>query len=103
MKRVLLQPINAGTLVYNRRTVKGKMAVPRPAEDHVVVVDLCEPIFSRHEMEELRRVASDIEGKPPRGVTSPHLLSGLVECTCGTKMYGIHSYVTTKRGRYRVG
>src|SRR5579884_3035979 len=32
VKRVLLQPINAGTLVYNRRTVKGKTAVPRPSE-----------------------------------------------------------------------
>jgi hypothetical protein len=69
----------------------------------VIVDDFCEPIFSRSEMDELLRVAAEIEGTPPRGVVSPHLLSGLVECNCGTKMYGIHSYVTSKRGRYRVG
>jgi site-specific DNA recombinase len=103
VKRVLLQPINAGTLVYNRRTVKGKTAVPRPIEDHVVVENFCEPIFTRPEMDDLLRVATEIEGTPPRRLVSPDLLSGLVECTCGTKMYGSHSYVVTKRGRYRVG
>ena len=103
VKSVLLQPINAGTLVYNRRTVKGKTAVPRPAEEHVIVEGFCEPIFTREEMDELLRVAAEIEGTPPGTAVSPHLLSGLVECACGTKMYGIHSSVTTKRGRYRVG
>lgn len=44
VKRVLLQPINAGTLAYNRRTVKGRTAVARPAEEHVVVEGFCEPI-----------------------------------------------------------
>jgi site-specific DNA recombinase len=103
VKRVLLQPINAGTLVYNRRTVKGRTAVARPRDEHVVVEGFCEPIFSRSEMDELVRVGAEIEGTPPRRLGSPHLLSGLVECSCGTKMYGIHNYVTTKRGRYEVG
>ncbi|GIW07553.1 MAG: hypothetical protein KatS3mg060_2358 [Dehalococcoidia bacterium] len=103
VKRVLLQAINAGTLVYNRRTVKGKTAVPRPADEHVAVENFCAPIFTREQMEELLRVAAEIEGTPPRTAVSPHLLSGLVECTCGTKMYGIHSTVSTKRGSYRVG
>jgi hypothetical protein len=66
VKRVLLQPINAGTLVYNRRTVKGKTAVARPAADNVIVEDFCEPIFSRSEMDELLRVAAQSERTPPR-------------------------------------
>ncbi len=103
VKRVLLQPINAGTPVYNRRGVKGKTAVPRPADEHVVVEGFCEPIFSREEMDELARVAAEIEATPSRTAVSPHLLSGPVECACGTKMCGMHSNVTTKRGRYRVG
>ncbi|MDA8217217.1 MAG: recombinase family protein, partial [Dehalococcoidales bacterium] len=102
VKRVLLQPINAGTLVYNRRTVKGKTSVPRPAEEHVVVESFCDPIFSREEMDELLRVAAEIEGTPPRRTSSQHLLSGLVECTCGTKMYGVNGYVNSKSGRYCV-
>lgn len=55
-------------------------AVPRPADEHVVVENLCEPIFSREEMDELLRVAAEIEGTPPRRTSSLHLLSGLVEC-----------------------
>lgn len=49
------------------------------------------------------RVAVEIEGTPARRSVSAHLLSGLVECSCGTKMYGVHNDVTTKRGRYQVG
>src|SRR5581483_6420761 len=86
VKRVLLQPINAGTQVYNRRTVKGKTAVPRPADEHVIVEEFCAPLFSREQMQELLQVAAEIEGTPPRTAVSPHLLSGLVECTCGAKM-----------------
>ncbi|MBI3971829.1 MAG: recombinase family protein [Chloroflexi bacterium] len=103
VKRVLLQPINAGTRVYNRRRAKGRTSAPRPADEHVVVEDFWEPIFSRAERDHVLRVAAEIESTPPRRAASPHLLSGLVECTCGTKMYGIHNYVTTKRGRYRLG
>jgi site-specific DNA recombinase len=102
VKRVLLQSINTGTLVYNRHQVKGRTAVPRPVEEHVVVPDFCEPIFSREEMGELLRVAKEIEGTPSRRTSSQHLLSGLVECTCGSKMYGVNSYVTTKKERYCV-
>ena len=71
VKRVLLQPINAGTLVYNRRTVKGKTAVARPVDEHAVIENICEPIFTREEMEELLRVAAEIEATPPRTAVSP--------------------------------
>ncbi|HEY3078730.1 MAG TPA: recombinase zinc beta ribbon domain-containing protein [Chloroflexota bacterium] len=81
---------------------KGRTFAPRPAEEHVVVENFCEPIFTRAERDAVLRVAADIRGTPPRRAASPHLLSGLVECTCGTKMYRVHNYVTTKRGRYRV-
>ncbi|MPZ50964.1 MAG: hypothetical protein GEU75_16970 [Dehalococcoidia bacterium] len=103
VKRVLLQLINLGTLVYNRRRMKGKTAVARPAEEHVVVENFCEPIFTREQMDELQRIAAEVARTPARTAASPHLLSGLIECACGTKMYGIYNYVTTKRGRYRVG
>ncbi len=102
VKRVLLQPINAGTLVYNRRRTKGKTAVARPAEEHVVVEHFCEPIFTPEELDELRRVAAEVAGTPPGALGSPHLLSGLIECACGEKMYGMYNAVITKRGRYRV-
>lgn len=102
VKRVLLQPINDGTLVYNRRRVIGRVAVDRPEDEHVVVEGFCAPIFTSEEMAELRRVAKEIEGTPPRLTGSPHLLSGLLRCTCGTKMYGVKNYVVTKRGRYCV-
>lgn len=102
VKRILLQPINAGTMVYNRRQAKGRTHVPRPEEEHVVVEGFCEPIFSREEMDELLRVAMEIEGTPPRRTNSQHLLSGLIECTCGTKMYGVNGYVNSKSGRYGV-
>lgn len=77
--------------------------MPRPADEHVAVENFCAPIFTQEQMDELLWVAAEIEGTPPRTAVSPHLLSGLVECTCGTKMYGIHSTVTTKQGSYRVG
>ncbi len=102
VKRVLLQPINDGTLVYNRRRTKGKTAVARPAEEHVVVKYFCEPIFTPEQLDELRRVAEEIAGTPPGVLGSPHLLSGLIECACGEKMYGMYNAVITKRGRYRV-
>jgi hypothetical protein len=54
-------------------------------------------------MKELLRIAAEIEGTSARRSVSPHLLSGLVECSCGTKMYGRHNYISTKRGRYQVG
>ena len=102
VKRVLLQRINEGTLVYNRRRAKGRTSADRPAAEHVVVEGFCEPIFTREELAELQRVAIEIAGTPPRRTGSPHLLSGLLRCTCGTKMYGVKNYVTTKRGRYCV-
>jgi site-specific DNA recombinase len=102
VKRVLLQPINDGTLVYNRRRVVGRVAVDRPEDEHVVVEGFCEPIFTREELAELRRVAKEIEGTPPRLTGSPHLLSGLLRCSCGCKMYGVTYPVVTKRGSYDV-
>jgi site-specific DNA recombinase len=80
VKRVLLQPINTGTLVYNRRTVKGKTAVPRPADQHVVVENFCEPIFTREETGELLRAdlhargdgGSVARGGRDRGHPTPH-------------------------------
>lgn len=100
VKRVLLQPINAGTLVYNRRTVKGRTHAPRPEEEHAVVEDYCEPIFSREEMAEVLRIAAEIEGEPPRRTGSEHLLSGPVYCHCGSRMHAAKNYVTTAQGRY---
>ena len=100
VKRVLLQPINAGTLVYNRRQAKGRTHVPRPEEEHVVVDEFCEQIFSREEMEEVLRIAAEIEGEPPRRTGSEHLLSGLVYCYCGSRMHAAKAYVTTRQRRY---
>nr|MDA8218529.1 recombinase family protein [Dehalococcoidales bacterium] len=100
VKRVLLQRINEGTLVYNRRQAKGRTHAPRPEEEHVVVEDYCEPIFSREEMAEVLRIAAEIEGEPPRRTGSEHLLSGLVYCHCGSRMHAAKNYVTTARGRY---
>jgi len=65
VKRVLLQPINAGTLVYNRRQARGKTHVPRPVGEHVVVEGFCAPIFSLEEFDDLRRLAAEIEGERP--------------------------------------
>ena len=100
VKRVLLQRINEGTLVYNRRQAKGRTHAPRPEEEHVVVENYCEPIFSREEMAEVLRIAAEIEGEPPRRTGSEHLLSGLVYCHCGSRMQAAKNYVTTARGRY---
>ncbi len=100
IKRVLLQRINEGTLVYNRRDASGRTIVARPDDEHIVVPEYCEPIFSHEEMDELLRVASEMESTPSRTKGSPHLLSGLVYCACGTRMYGIRNYVNTKGGRY---
>ncbi|MPZ50970.1 MAG: hypothetical protein GEU75_17000 [Dehalococcoidia bacterium] len=102
VKRVLLQPLNAGVLVYNRRRVNGKTSTPRPPEEHVVVENFCEPIFTRKQMEEIVRVASEIEGKPPAQTGSSYVLSGLVFCWCGSRMYPVKNYVTTKLGRHPV-
>jgi len=101
VKRVLLQPVNEGTLVYNRRRVKGRVHVARPVEEHITVTGFCEPIFTPEQMAEARQVAREIERTPSRELASEHLLSGLVFCTCGTKMYGISQYTNTKLGRYR--
>lgn len=67
VKRVLLQRINEGTLVYNRRQAKRRTHAPRPEEEHVVVEGYCEPIFSREEMAEVLRIAAEIEGSRPGG------------------------------------
>ena len=100
VKRVLLQPINAGTLVYNRRQAQGKTHVPRPAGEHVVVEGFCLPIFSRDELDELRRLAAEIEGVPPRRTGSPHPLSGLIYCQCGARMYPVRNVIATKHGSH---
>src|SRR5581483_5363420 len=102
VKRVLLHTINAGTLVYNRRRPRGRTQVARPAEEHVVVEGFCDPLFTRDEMDELLRIAAEIEGEPPARAGSPHLLSGLVYCQCGAKMYPVKNYVDTRRGRHPV-
>lgn len=99
VKRVLLQPINGGTLVYNRRQAKGRRHVARPEEEHVMEEDYCEPIFTKEEMEELRQLAAEIEGEAPRTKSSEHLLSGLAECGCGARMYASKSYVQRKEGQ----
>ncbi|GIW07539.1 MAG: serine recombinase [Dehalococcoidia bacterium] len=99
VKRVLLQPINVGTLVYNRRRPQGRTHVARPAEEHVVVEGFCAPIFTREEMDELLRIAAEIEGEPPARAGSTYLLSGLVYCQCGAKMYPVKNYVDTRQGR----
>lgn len=100
VKRILLQRINEGTLVYNRRRIKGKTSVPRPTDEHIVVENYCEPIFSREEMAELLDLAAKIEGAPSRQTGSPHLLSGLIRCGCGARMYASRQYVTTKTAKY---
>ena len=66
-KRVLLQPINTGTLVYNRRQIKGRTHVPRHVDEHIVVEGFCEPIFTRTEMDKLLGVATEIAGTPQHG------------------------------------
>jgi hypothetical protein len=53
-------------------------------------------------MDELRRLAAEIEGEAPRSKGSEHLLSGLVECGCSSKMYASKSYVQRKEGRIPV-
>jgi site-specific DNA recombinase len=100
VKRVLLQPINAGTLVYNRRRASGKTHIPRPSGEHVVVEGFCAPIFSREELDELRRLAAQIGGEPPRRIGSGHVLSGLIYCQCGARMYPVRSVVATKYGSH---
>jgi hypothetical protein len=65
VRRVPLQPINEGTVVYNRRKAKGRTHVARPEAEHVVVEKYCEPISSREEMDELRHLAAEIEGEAP--------------------------------------
>jgi len=89
VKRVLLQPINNGTLVYNRSQARGRTHVPRPEEEHIVVAGFCEPIFTHEETAELREIAAEIEGEPPRTKSSEYLLSGLLHCVCGAKMYAV--------------
>ena len=103
VKRVLMQPINGGTLVYNRRQASGKTHVPRPAGEHVVVEGFCAPIFSHEEMDELRRTVTQMDGQPSRTVASPHLLSGLLECACGARMYGAYDSAPAGGRRYRAG
>ena len=102
VRRVLLQPANAGTLAYNRRRARGRTHVARPASEHVLVEGYCEPIFSAEEADELRRIAAEIEGTPPARTGSQHLLSGLVFCRCGARMYPARNYVDTRRGRQPV-
>lgn len=102
VKRVLLQRINEGTLVYNRRQSRGRTSTARPEDQHIVVEGFCDPIFSRSQMETLQQLAGELKGTPPRRTASPHLLSGLIYCGCGTRMQAVQNYVTTKRGRYPV-
>lgn len=100
VKRVLLQSINAGALVYNRRQARGKTHVPRPAEEHIVVDDFCAPIFSHEEMAAVLRLATEIQEEPPRRIGSRHPLSGLVYCRCGARMYPVQNLVQTRQGRH---
>jgi len=102
MKPVLLQPINTGTLVYNRQQVKGRTHVPRPADEHVVVEGFCEPIFTRNEMDELLRVAAEIAGTPPARTGGTYLLAGLVYCRCDSRMDTVKNHVTTQARRHSI-
>lgn len=57
------------------------------------------PIFIRKEMGELLRIAAEIEGEPPARAGSTYLLSGLVYCQCGAKLYPVKTYVATRQER----
>jgi hypothetical protein len=95
---MLLQRINAETVVYNRRRVKGRTHAAYSEEEHVVVKNFCEPNRSREEMAEVLRVAAEIEGKPPRCTGSGRLLSGLVLWRLGT--YANKVYTVTRQHRF---
>ncbi len=82
---------------YTRSLGEGRNWVIKPQTDWVSVP--CPAIVSEELWNDCNRLLDELEGKrKKRGPKAAHLLSGLVMCSCGKKMYVYHtSHVYTCR------
>ncbi len=92
---LLNNPVCIGEYYFNKRQAKNRTA---KAQDDWVLVKV-PPIVDGSTFAKAQRLREyrSPENTPPRVVSSPTLLTGLLKCSCGSSM----TLVTGKSGRYR--
>jgi site-specific DNA recombinase len=95
----LKNPAYTGSLVWNRTDRTSDKPFRKPAAETIVVPDTHKGIVSVADFDRVQVLLADRRPfiRPPRGVSSPYVLSGLAHCSkCGAAMIG----TAAKSGKY---
>ncbi len=95
----LKNPVYTGSLVWNRTDRTSDKAFRKPATEAIVAPDTHKSIVSQADFDRVQTLLADRRPftRPPRGVSSPYVLSGLAHCSkCGAAMIG----TAAKSGKY---
>ena len=95
----LKNPVYTGSLVWNRTDRTGEKPFRKPASEAIVVPDTHKGIVAVSDFNSVQTLLADRRPftRPPRGVSSPYILSGLAHCSkCGAAMIG----TAAKSGKY---
>jgi site-specific DNA recombinase len=95
----LKNPAYTGSLVWNRTDRTSDKPFRKPAAETIVVPDTHKGIVSQADFDRVQTLLADRRPfiRPPRGVSSPYVLSGLAHCSkCGAAMIG----TAAKSGKY---
>lgn len=95
----LNNPVYTGSLVWNRTDRTSDKPFRKPAGETIVIPDTHKSILSVADFDRVQTLLTDRRPftRPPRGVSSPYVLSGLAYCSkCGAAMIG----TAAKSGKY---
>ncbi len=95
----LKNPVYTGSLVWNRTDRTSDKPFRKPAAETIVAPDTHKSIVSQADFDRVQTLLADRRPftRPPRGVSSPYVLSGLAFCSkCGAAMIG----TAAKSGKY---
>jgi site-specific DNA recombinase len=95
----LKNPVYTGSLVWNRMDRTSDKPFRKPVNETIVAPDTHKAIVSQVDFDRVQTLLTDRRPftRPPRGVSSPYVLSGLAYCSnCGAAMIG----TAAKSGKY---
>lgn len=95
----LKNPVYTGSLVWNRTDRTSDKPFRKPANEAIFIPDTHKSIVSQDDFDRVQTFLTDRRPfiRPPRGVSSPYVLSGLAHCSkCGAAMIG----TAAKSGKY---
>lgn len=93
VRRHLTDPIYCGYLLYGRRA--GGSTKAKPVDGYIKVRGHFEPIIQEQYFEQTQAIVRSITYNEQRKKDRTYLLTGLIRCECGHRMYGyIHPRMT---------